>query len=131
MSVIEFSEIDPSEWLSINQFAFELKEVKSQCVSVYYPYGKGENTIQLLQETQRSESVEKIKNKIEHKILELKKNPISVGKFTKTLCLFGWIVDGKIHLKVIGTSKKLTNCFAGSSCNQHGTSPERSASSSK
>ena len=28
-------------------------------------------------------------------------------KFTKTLCLFGWIVDGKIHLKVIGTSKKL------------------------
>ena len=43
MSVIEFSEIDPSEWLSINQFVFELKEVKSQCVSVYYPYGKGEN----------------------------------------------------------------------------------------
>ena len=29
------------------------------------------------------------------------------AKFTKTLCLFGWIVDGKIHLKVIGTSKKL------------------------
>ena len=107
MSVSQFSEIDPSEWLSINQFGSELKEVKSQCVSVYYPYGKGENTIQLLQETKRSESVEKIKNKIEHKILELKKNPISVGKFTKTLCLFGWIVDGKIYLKVIGTSKKL------------------------
>ena len=107
MSVFEFSEIDPSEWLSINQFVFELKEVKGQCVSVYYPYGKGQNTIQLLQETKRSESVEKIKKKIENKILELKKNPVSVGKFTKTLCLFGWIVDGKIHLKVIGTSKKL------------------------
>jgi len=89
VSVSQFSEIDPSEWLSINQFVFELKEVKGQCVSVYYPYGKGENTIQLLQETKRSDSVEKIKKKIENRILELKKNPVSVGKFTKTLCLFG------------------------------------------
>ncbi|MGB1430004.1 MAG: Vms1/Ankzf1 family peptidyl-tRNA hydrolase, partial [Nitrosopumilus sp.] len=85
----------------------ELKEIKGPCLSVYYPYGKGQNTIQLLQETKRSESVEKIKKKIENKILELKKNPVSVGKFTKTLCLFGWIIDEKIHLKVIGTSKKL------------------------
>ena len=107
MSVFEFSEIQPSEWLSINQFVLELKEVKGPCVSVYYPYGKGQNTIQLLQESKRSESVEKIKKKIESKILELKKNPVSVGKFTKTLCLFGWIINDKIHLKVIGTSKKL------------------------
>jgi len=107
VSVFEFSEIQPSEWLSINQFVLELQEVKGPCVSVYYPYGKGQNTIQLLQESKRSESVEKIKKKIESKILELKNNPVSVGKFTKTLCLFGWIIDDKIHVKVIGTSKKL------------------------
>lgn len=107
MSVFDYSEIEPAEWLSINQFLLELKEIKGPCLSVYYPFGKGQNTIQLLQETKRSESVEKIKKKIENKILELKKNPISVGKFTKTLCLFGWIIDEKIHLKVIGTSKKL------------------------
>lgn len=107
MSVFDYSEIEPAEWLSINQFLLELKEIKGPCLSVYYPYGKGQNTIQLLQETKRSESVEKIKKKIENKILELKKNPISVGKFTKTLCLFGWIINDKIHLKVIGTSKKL------------------------
>lgn len=107
MSVFDYSEIEPAEWLSINQFLLELKEIKGPCLSVYYPYGKGQNTIQLLQETKRSESVEKIKKKIENKILELKKNPVSVGKFTKTLCLFGWIINDKIHLKVIGTSKKL------------------------
>ena len=107
MSVFDYSEIEPAEWLSINQFLLELNEIKGPCLSVYYPYGKGQNTIQLLQETKRSESVEKIKKKIESKILELKKNPVSVGKFTKTLCLFGWIINDKIHLKVIGTSKKL------------------------
>tara|TARA_A100001037_G_C15123501_1_gene625031 strand:- start:1083 stop:2138 length:1056 start_codon:yes stop_codon:yes gene_type:complete len=107
VSVFDYSEIEPAEWLSINQFLLELKEIKGPCLSVYYPYGKGQNTIQLLQETKRSESVEKIQKKIESKILELKKNPVSVGKFTKTLCLFGWMVDDKIHLKVIGTSKKL------------------------
>ena len=107
MSVFDYSEIQPAEWLSINQFLLELKEIKSPCLSVYYPYGKGQNTIQLLQETKRSESVEKIKKKIETKILELQKNPVSVGTFTKTLCLFGWIADNKIHLKVLGTSKKL------------------------
>ena len=101
------SEISPSEWLSLNQFVQELKEVNSQCISVYYPYGKGKDTIQLLQETSRSESLKKIENKIENKILELKKNPVSVGKFTKTLCVFGWIKNEKIHIKVIGTSKKL------------------------
>ena len=101
------SEINPSEWLSLNQFVQELKEINSQCISVYYPYGKGKDTIQLLQETTRSESLKKIEHKIEQKILELKKNPVSVGKFTKTLCVFGWVKNEKIHIKVIGTSKKL------------------------
>ena len=72
------SEINSSEWLSINQFVQELKEVNSQCISVYYPYGKGQNTIQLLQETNRSELLKKIEIKIGKKILELKKNPVSV-----------------------------------------------------
>ena len=67
------SEINSSEWLSINQFVQELKEVNSQCISVYYPYGKGKDTIQLLHETSRSEVLKKIEKKIELKILELKK----------------------------------------------------------
>ena len=50
---------------------------------------------------------DQIEKKIEKKILELKKNPVSVGKFTKTLCVFGWFKNEKIHIKVIGTSKKL------------------------
>jgi len=106
-SSIGSSEINPSEWLSLNQFVKELKEINSQCISVYYPYGKGTDTIQLLQETTRSETLKKIEKKIESKILELKKNPISVGNFTKTLCIFGWIKNQKIQIKVIGTSKKL------------------------
>ncbi|RZD47240.1 MAG: peptide chain release factor 1 [Thaumarchaeota archaeon] len=101
------SEITPSEWLSLNQFVQELKEINSKCISVYYPYGKGIDTIQLLQETSRSEPLKKIESKIENKILELKKNPVSIGKFSKTLCIFGWIKNKKIQLKVIGTSKKL------------------------
>jgi peptide chain release factor subunit 1 len=74
---------------------------------VYYPYGKGQQTISLLQETKRSESIETIESKIEKRIAELRKNPISVGKFTKTLCIFGWIKNGKVFIKEIGTSKKL------------------------
>lgn len=101
------SEIVPSEWLLINQFIHELKQIESQCVSVYYPYGKGQDTISLLQETKRNESLEKIESKIEKRISELKKDPQSAGKFTKTLCIFGWIKNGKINIKEIGTSKKL------------------------
>ena len=104
---VEPSEISSSEWLSLNQFLQELKEINTQCISVYYPYGKGQNTIQLLQETNRSELLKKIEIKIGTKILELKKNPVSVGNFTKTLCIFGWIKNGKIEIKVIGTSQKL------------------------
>jgi len=81
---------------------------------VYYPYGKGQETISLLQETKRNESFEKIESKIEKRITELKDNPISVGKFTKTLCIFGWIKNGKVNIKVIGTSKKLPYIYMAS-----------------
>jgi len=101
------SEIVPQEWISINQFLHEIKQIDSQCITVYYPYGKGQETISLLHETKRKDAHEKIELKIENKITELKKNPVSVGKFTKTLCIFGWIKNGKVNLKVIGTSKKL------------------------
>jgi len=101
------SEIVPLEWISINQFLHEIKKIDSQCISVYYPYGKGQETISLLHETKRNDSLKRIESKIENKITELKKNPVSVGKFTKTLCIFGWIKNGKVNLKVIGTSKKL------------------------
>jgi len=104
---MEPSEISPSEWLSLNQFLYEVKQIDSACVSVYYPYGKGQETISLLQETKRKESFEKIESKIEKKITELKDNPISAGKFTKTLCIFGWIKNGKVNIKEIGTSKRL------------------------
>ena len=101
------SEVAPLEWISINQFLPEIKKIDSQCISVYYPYGKGQETISLLQETKRSKTLERIESKIENKIAELKKNPVTVGKFTKTLCIFGWIKNGKVNIKVIGTSKKL------------------------
>ena len=104
---LESSEIPPSEWLSLNQFLFDLKKVNSTCVSVYYPYGKGTQTISLLQESKRNDTVEKIKLAMEKKILQLKDKPTSAGKFTKTLCVFGWISNGKIIIKEIGTSKKL------------------------
>jgi len=103
----ESSEISPSEWLSINQFLNEVKQINDTCVSIYYPYGKGQETVSLLQETKRKESVETIESKIEKRIVELRKNPSSVGKFVKTLCIFGWIKNGKIHTKEIGTSKRL------------------------
>jgi len=111
---LESSEVSSSEWLSLNQFLYEIKQIDSSCVSIYYPYGKGQETISLLQETKRNESFEKIESKIEIKITELKKNPVSVGKFTKTLCIFGWIKNGKVNIKVIGTSKKLPYIYIAS-----------------
>jgi len=101
------SEITPSEWLSINQFLHEIKQIDSECVSVYYPYGKGLETISLLRKTNRKESLEKIESKIEKRILELRENPPTVGTFTKTLCIFGWIKNGEVIIKEIGTSKNL------------------------
>ena len=104
---IESSEISPLEWLSLNQFLHDLKEINSKYVSVYYPYGKGPEIISMLKESNRSKPMERIELKIENKITELKKNPVTVGKFTKTLCIFGWIKNDKVNLKVVGTSKKL------------------------
>jgi len=104
---LEPSEISSYEWFKLNQFLHDVKRIDSTCVSVYYPYGKGRETISLLEETKRNESLEKIESKIEKRITDLKKNPSSAGKFTKTLCIFGWIKNGKVNTKVIGTSKKL------------------------
>ena len=101
------SEIDHTEWLKLNQFLHEIKKINSPCVTVYYPYGKGSETISLLQSTTRNETFEKIELKIQSKIKELKKNPTSAGKFTKTLCIFGWMNNGKVVIKQIGTSKRL------------------------
>jgi len=100
--------------MSVNQFLYEIKQINSTCVSVYYPYGKGQETISLLHETKRSDTLERIESKIENKIAELKKNPVSVGKFTKTLCIFGWIKNDKVNLKVIGVSKKLPYVYMSS-----------------
>lgn len=103
----EYSEISSSEWLSLNQFLYEIEQIDSVCVSVYYPYGKGQETISLLEKTKRNDLLEKIETKIEKRIITLKKNPSSAGKFAKTLCIFGWVKNGKINIKEIGTSKKL------------------------
>ena len=111
---VDSSEVAPLEWISINQFLHEIKTIDTQCISVYYPYGKGQETISLLHETKRNDILERIESKIENKITELKKNPVSVGKFTKTLCIFGWIKNGKVNLKVIGTSKKLPYVYMAS-----------------
>ncbi|MGD8708532.1 MAG: Vms1/Ankzf1 family peptidyl-tRNA hydrolase [Nitrosopumilaceae archaeon] len=101
------SEISPSEWLLLNQFLHKIKQIDTTCVSVYYPYGKGPEIISLLEETKRNPSIENIESEIEKRIAKLRKNPSSVGKFTKTLCIFGWIKNGKVQLMEIGTSKKL------------------------
>ncbi len=108
------SEINHTEWLKLNQFLYEIKKINSPCVTVYYPYGKGSETITLLQSTKRNETFEKIQNKIQIKIKELKKNPTSAGKFTKTLCVFGWMNNGKVVIKQIGTSKKLPYIYMAS-----------------
>jgi peptide chain release factor subunit 1 len=109
-----YSEISPSEWLSINQFLHEIKQIRSECVTVYYPYGTGHEIISLLHETKRKESLEKIESKIEKRIMEFKNNSSSVGKFTKTLCIFGWIKNGKVTVKEIGISKKLPYIYMAS-----------------
>lgn len=111
---LESSEIPPSEWLSLNQFFYEIKKIDSPCVSVYYPYGKGKDMISLLNENKRNESFEKIELKIEKRIVELKSDSTSAGKFKKTLCIFGWIKNGKVVLKQIGTSKKLPYVYMAS-----------------
>ncbi len=113
-NILNPDEITPDEWISINQFLYEIKQIDSPCISMYYPYGKGPETIFLLEETKRNESFEKIEAKIEKKISQLKENPVSAGKLTKTLCIFGWIKNNKVHIKVIGTSKKLPYIYMAS-----------------
>ena len=61
----------------------------------------------VLNEKQRTEPLEKVEAKIVKRIKHLKKNPITLGKFTKTLCVFGWIQNNTVHIKEIGTSQKL------------------------
>lgn len=100
-------EISPSEWISLNQFLHELKQINTFCVSVYYQLGKEKETISLLQQTERADFLEQIESKIEERITEFKKKPLSAGKFTKTVCIFGWMENNKIHIRSIGTSKKL------------------------
>ncbi|PJB97124.1 MAG: hypothetical protein CO079_08290 [Nitrosopumilales archaeon CG_4_9_14_0_8_um_filter_34_10] len=39
------SEISSSEWLMLNQFLHEIKQINATCVSVYYQYGKGPEII--------------------------------------------------------------------------------------
>jgi peptide chain release factor subunit 1 len=107
LNALESSEISSSEWISINQLLYEIKSINSTCVSVYYPYGKGHEIISLLDENHRTDTIERIESKIQKRILELKKDPSSVGKFVQTLCIFGWINNDKITIKEIGTSKKL------------------------
>lgn len=107
MSDLERSEISPDEWLSVNQFVYEIKNIHSECVSVFYPYGKGKETVSLLQDTKRSPSIENIESAIEKRINKLKKSPSSAGRFAKTICIFGWIQDDKVCTKEIGTSKRL------------------------
>ena len=111
---LEVNEVSPKEWFSLNQVLHEVKEIDSECISVYYPYGKGEQIISLLEETKRKESLEKIESAIEKRIKELRKNPSSVGKFTKTLCIFGWLRNGKVKILEIGTSKKLPYIYMAS-----------------
>jgi len=67
----------------------------------------GDDTITLLDDTKRIEPFEKIELEIKKRISELKKNPTSVGRYAKTLCIFGWIENGKVKIKDIGTSKQL------------------------
>ena len=105
---LEPTEVSPHEWLLLNQFLNELRRVRSSCISVYYPYGKGDQTISLINENQTNvNGAEKIKIKIQDRIDQLKKNPKSVGKFAKTLCIFGWMKNGRVVIKDVGTSKKL------------------------
>lgn len=106
-SELESSEISSNEWLSLNQFVHELKQIDSTCMSVYYTSGKENEVVTLLRDTKRNEYFEKIELEIEKKILDLKKQKKSIGNYVKTLCIFGWMKNKKIVIREIGISKKL------------------------
>ena len=106
-SELESSEISANEWLSLNQFVHELKQIDSPCMSVYYTSGKEKEIVTLLKDTKRNEYFEKIESEIVKKILDLKKQKKSIGNYVKTLCIFGWMKNKKITIREIGISKKL------------------------
>ncbi len=101
------SEINPSEWYSINQFTKELESQNFPCVSVYFPHDKNLETIHLLKERKRDEVTEKIKSAIEKRINKLNKDVNHKKQFINTYCIFGWQSNGKVILKDIAISKKL------------------------
>lgn len=104
---LQSCEISPSEWISINQFIQEIKKINFPCITVYYPFGKDKETILLMNETKRDENLERIESAIEEKITSVKADPSSVGKFVKTVCIFGWIEKNKVKINHIGISKPL------------------------
>ena len=99
------SEINPSEWYSINRFILESNSKNPPYVSVYYPHDKKVETIQLLRETKRDRIAEKIESAIEKRIMKLNVDPKK--KFINTHCIFGWEENGKVVLDNISISKKL------------------------
>ena len=113
-SELESSEISANEWLSLNQFVHELKQIDSPCMSVYYTSGKEKEVIGLLKDTKRNEYFEKIESQIEKKILDLKKQKKSIGNYVKTLCIFGWMKNKKVIIREIGISKKLPYIYMAS-----------------
>ena len=101
------SEINPSEWYSINRFTLELESQNFPCVSVYYPHDKNLETLHLLRETKRDEITEKIESAIEKRITKLSKATNRKKQFINTYCIFGWQSNGKVILKDIAITKKL------------------------
>lgn len=107
LKIFNPSEINPSEWYSINRFVLELESQNISCISLYFPYDKDSETVNLLRETKRDDKNEKIELAIEEKIAKLNKTRVSKQQPIKTNCIFGWQSDGKITLKDITVTKKL------------------------
>jgi len=100
------SEINPSEWYSINRFTLELESQNSPCVSVYYPHDKNLETLHLLRETKRDENTEKIESAIEKRIIKLSNGKNHKKRFTNTYCIFlaGYPME-KLHSKILQYQK--------------------------
>lgn len=104
------SEVSPSEWFSLSQFLHEIRQVDSPCISAYYPYGRGGEMISYIRETRRA-PLGDVELKITRRIEYLRKHPQSAGRSVRTLCIFGWVRDGRTVLREIGTSKKLPRMY--------------------
>ncbi len=91
----------------LNAFVQDLSIVKKRCISVYYPRGTGAETVDLMRKTKRDAASEKIESAIERKIIKMQKEPGPGTNAISTLCIFGWIKDGKIIIKSVTVSKKL------------------------